>query len=182
MDCEKEGRSAARRPGTAARALEREGLRLALRAGAHAYIARTPCKVALVQPEDVFELVEQANLPGTVDAASELAAQAAAAPRSAGRAIARVSGRRRGDGRAQPAWRIAAWRRNACPTRLIACSSTRFRFADAIKLVPYLARLGVSHLYASPFLKARPGSTHGYDIVDHNAVNPRSAPKRSSID
>ena len=32
--------------------------------------------------------------------------------------------------------------------------------------------LGISHLYASPFLKARPGSTHGYDIVDHNALNP----------
>jgi len=48
----------------------------------------------------------------------------------------------------------------------------KFRFVDAIKLVPYLARLGVSHLYSSPFLKARPGSTHGYDIIDHNAVNP----------
>ncbi|HUG78653.1 MAG TPA: malto-oligosyltrehalose synthase, partial [Burkholderiales bacterium] len=47
-----------------------------------------------------------------------------------------------------------------------------FRFRDARALVPYLARLGVSHLYASPFLKARPGSTHGYDVVDHNAVNP----------
>ena len=29
----------------------------------------------------------------------------------------------------------------------------------------------MSHLYASPYLKARPGSTHGYDIVDHNALN-----------
>src|SRR6185436_345264 len=47
-----------------------------------------------------------------------------------------------------------------------------FRFADAIKLIPYLARLGISHLYSSPFLKARPGSTHGYDVIDHNAVNP----------
>jgi (1->4)-alpha-D-glucan 1-alpha-D-glucosylmutase len=32
--------------------------------------------------------------------------------------------------------------------------------------------LGITHLYASPWLKARPGSTHGYDIVDHNALNP----------
>jgi (1->4)-alpha-D-glucan 1-alpha-D-glucosylmutase len=38
--------------------------------------------------------------------------------------------------------------------------------------VPYLKELGVSHLYASPFLKARPGSTHGYDIVDHDTLNP----------
>jgi (1->4)-alpha-D-glucan 1-alpha-D-glucosylmutase len=47
-----------------------------------------------------------------------------------------------------------------------------FGFQAAADLVPYLAKLGVSHLYASPYLKARPGSTHGYDIVDHNAINP----------
>lgn len=46
-----------------------------------------------------------------------------------------------------------------------------FGFQDAAALAPYLARLGVSHVYASPYLKARPGSTHGYDIVDHNALN-----------
>jgi (1->4)-alpha-D-glucan 1-alpha-D-glucosylmutase len=45
-------------------------------------------------------------------------------------------------------------------------------FADAGALVDYLADLGVSHLYASPFLEARPGSTHGYDIIDHNQINP----------
>ncbi len=47
-----------------------------------------------------------------------------------------------------------------------------FTFTDAAALVPYLAELGVSHLYASPYLKARPGSTHGYDIIDHLALNP----------
>jgi len=47
-----------------------------------------------------------------------------------------------------------------------------FRFVDATALVPYLHALGISHVYASPYLKARPGSTHGYDIVDHNALNP----------
>src|SRR5438105_15382346 len=47
-----------------------------------------------------------------------------------------------------------------------------FGFDDAAEIAPYLARLGVSHIYASPYLKARPGSTHGYDIVDHNALNP----------
>jgi (1->4)-alpha-D-glucan 1-alpha-D-glucosylmutase len=50
--------------------------------------------------------------------------------------------------------------------------SAGFTFADATDLVPYLKSLGISHLYASPFLKARTGSTHGYDIVDHNAINP----------
>jgi (1->4)-alpha-D-glucan 1-alpha-D-glucosylmutase len=47
-----------------------------------------------------------------------------------------------------------------------------FGFRDAAALAPYLARLGISHIYASPYLKARPGSTHGYDIVDHNQLNP----------
>ena len=46
-----------------------------------------------------------------------------------------------------------------------------FTLADAEGLVPYFDRLGISHLYASPLLKARAGSTHGYDIVDHNQVN-----------
>ncbi|MFD0938933.1 malto-oligosyltrehalose synthase, partial [Methylobacterium trifolii] len=47
-----------------------------------------------------------------------------------------------------------------------------FTFTDAERIVPYLARLGISHVYASPLQKARPGSTHGYDIVDHGAINP----------
>jgi (1->4)-alpha-D-glucan 1-alpha-D-glucosylmutase len=47
-----------------------------------------------------------------------------------------------------------------------------FTFADATRIVPYLARLGISHCYCSPYLKARPGSTHGYDIIDHAAFNP----------
>jgi (1->4)-alpha-D-glucan 1-alpha-D-glucosylmutase len=47
-----------------------------------------------------------------------------------------------------------------------------FGFSDAAALAPYLARLGISHVYASPYLKARPGSTHGYDIVDHLRLNP----------
>ena len=47
-----------------------------------------------------------------------------------------------------------------------------FTLGDAERLVPYFDRLGISHLYASPLLTARAGSTHGYDIVDHNRINP----------
>jgi (1->4)-alpha-D-glucan 1-alpha-D-glucosylmutase len=47
-----------------------------------------------------------------------------------------------------------------------------FKFVDAARIVPYLARLGISHLYTSPVLKARSGSTHGYDVVDHTVLNP----------
>ena len=48
----------------------------------------------------------------------------------------------------------------------------RFRFADARALVPYLHALGVTDLYASPILRARRGSTHGYDVVDPTVLNP----------
>ncbi|MHB8875702.1 MAG: malto-oligosyltrehalose synthase [Myxococcaceae bacterium] len=54
--------------------------------------------------------------------------------------------------------------------RLQLGSSLSFR--KSAELVPYLDRLGVSHCYFSPYLKARAGSPHGYDIVDHGRLNP----------
>jgi len=47
-----------------------------------------------------------------------------------------------------------------------------FTFTQATTIVPYLSALGISHCYVSPCLKARAGSMHGYDIVDHNSLNP----------
>jgi (1->4)-alpha-D-glucan 1-alpha-D-glucosylmutase len=47
-----------------------------------------------------------------------------------------------------------------------------FDFDKAAEIVPYLRALGITHLYASPLMKARKGSTHGYDIVDHAQFNP----------
>jgi (1->4)-alpha-D-glucan 1-alpha-D-glucosylmutase len=47
-----------------------------------------------------------------------------------------------------------------------------FTFRDATAIIPYLSALGISHFYASPYLRARPGSMHGYDIIDHNSLNP----------
>ena len=154
-----------------ARALEREGLdRSAL--SAHTFIARTPCKIALVQPEDMLEVLEQANLPGSVDEHPNwrrklplLLESWSSDPRvvATTQAMAQRS--------------LSTKMRRGRPQRVPDATyrfqfHAKFRFADAIRLVPYLARLGISHLYASPFLKARPGSTHGYDIIDHNAVNP----------
>src|SRR5436190_6950920 len=46
-----------------------------------------------------------------------------------------------------------------------------FTFADAKAIAGYLRDLGVTHVYSSPYLQAVRGSTHGYDIVDHNRVN-----------
>lgn len=47
-----------------------------------------------------------------------------------------------------------------------------FGFEAAMPLAPYFAKLGISHVYSSPILKARAGSMHGYDVVDHNTINP----------
>ena len=47
-----------------------------------------------------------------------------------------------------------------------------FRFSDAAALDGYLKDLGVSHVYAPHYLKAEPGSTHGYNTVDPKQVNP----------
>ncbi|HEX3581720.1 MAG TPA: malto-oligosyltrehalose synthase [Thermoanaerobaculia bacterium] len=47
-----------------------------------------------------------------------------------------------------------------------------FTFDSARRIASYLAELGISDIYASPILKARKGSPHGYDVVDASALNP----------
>lgn len=47
-----------------------------------------------------------------------------------------------------------------------------FTLDDACAALPYLARLGISHVYASPLLAARPGSVHGYDVIDPTRIDP----------
>jgi (1->4)-alpha-D-glucan 1-alpha-D-glucosylmutase len=64
------------------------------------------------------------------------------------------------------------------PTARIPSSTYRlqfnrsFTFRDATRIIGYLHDLGVTDIYASPYFKAKAGSMHGYDIVDHNALNP----------
>src|SRR5215207_858623 len=66
---------------------------------------------------------------------------------------------------------IVSQRRIPCATYRLQFSQ-KFTFRDAETLIPYLHSLGVSDVYASPLLKALPGSTHGYDICDHSQLNP----------
>jgi (1->4)-alpha-D-glucan 1-alpha-D-glucosylmutase len=47
-----------------------------------------------------------------------------------------------------------------------------FNFSDLESIVDYLFDLGVTTIYAAPILKARPGSMHGYDVVDPHMINP----------
>ncbi|MFB9953975.1 malto-oligosyltrehalose synthase [Cellulomonas denverensis] len=69
-------------------------------------------------------------------------------------------------------------RRLLAPGRPVPVSTYRLQLGpdlsldDAADLVPYLDTLGVTHLYLSPVLRAAPGSTHGYDVVDHDEVAP----------
>lgn len=67
---------------------------------------------------------------------------------------------------------------NACAVSAVPSATyrlqlnSRFSFQQAAVLAGYLNALGISHCYTSPYLKARQGSPHGYDIVDHRALNP----------
>jgi len=47
-----------------------------------------------------------------------------------------------------------------------------FTLDDARAIVPYLRRLGAGAVYTSPYFAAEPGSTHGYDVTNHNEINP----------
>jgi (1->4)-alpha-D-glucan 1-alpha-D-glucosylmutase len=69
-------------------------------------------------------------------------------------------------------WRAVAARRTLPESTYRLQFKADFTFRDAAKITPYLADLGMTHAYASPYLKARPGSGHGYDIVDHRKLNP----------
>ena len=57
-----------------------------------------------------------------------------------------------------------------------------FGFRDARAVVDYLDDLGISHAYASPYLKAEPGSTHGYNLIDPKSLNPELGSERDYLD
>jgi (1->4)-alpha-D-glucan 1-alpha-D-glucosylmutase len=67
---------------------------------------------------------------------------------------------------------VESRRRQPSATYRIQFEHGKMTFRDAAGLVPYLDKLGISHIYASPYLKARAGSPHGYDIVDYANLNP----------
>ncbi|RZA17880.1 MAG: 4-alpha-glucanotransferase, partial [Lysobacteraceae bacterium] len=159
----------------------------------HGFLARTPCLLLGVQLEDVLGQRAQINVPGTLesqypnwrrklglvledlavdarllDLAQVLSARSATAPSGDAGDIGEP-------GAVRP---LLLGEVPAPETALVPQSTYRvqlhagFTFDDATRIVPYLAALGISHLYASPWQKARAGSTHGYDVVDHNALNP----------
>jgi len=151
----------------------------ALAAAIHRYLARSPCRVLTIQLEDLLGQRDQVNLPGTVDAYPNwrlklpLDLEAWAEAERVHTLLAALRAER-GSAVAAPPPEPAP----AAPPRAVIPRATYrlqlhagFGFEAARALVPYLDALGVSHLYSSPCLQARPGSRHGYDICDHASLN-----------
>ena len=144
----------------------------------HAYLARSPAQVLAVPLEDVLGARDQVNLPAAPGERypnwrRKLALALERWPEddrfvALANALAQVRGRPQ---TARPRHEGAAVATIPRATYRLQLHRD-FTFAHATALVPYLAALGVSHVYCSPYLRARPGSRHGYDIIDHSALNP----------
>ena len=145
--------------------------------GVQALLANTPSAVMVVQMEDVLGIAEQANLPGTVDQHPNWRRKLPVPieewrrdphMRRVGKRLAAIRGGRRQRRDVPAGLEKARIPRSTYRIQL----HGEFTFRDATALVPYWAALGISHIYCSPYLRARPGSKHGYDIIDHDALNP----------
>ena len=152
-----------------------------LAAAVHTLLARTPCLLMGVQLEDLTGQREQINVPGTTEDQypnwrQRMRLNLEQLPGDPW--FEAISGA------------VAPTRHSAMPEAAVAAPlpplstaevplatyrvqlNKSFTFAQAAQTVPYLHALGVSHLYASPYLKAAQGSMHGYDVVDPLQINP----------
>ncbi|SEO38982.1 maltooligosyl trehalose synthase [Methylobacterium sp. ap11] len=138
------------------------------------FLARAPSVLTAVQYEDILGEVSQANMPGVTEGYPNWRRKldrdldAIAAP---GGPLAKLASSLSAEARGP---RSGAARLASPPPRATYRLQFHkdFTFDHAARIVPYLAKLGISHVYASPIHKARPGSMHGYDIVDHREINP----------
>ncbi len=142
------------------------------------FLGRSPAQVLVVQLEDVLGAREQVNLPATTGERypswrRKLGLVLERWPEDE-RFVALAAALARLRSRPQ----LVRPRAGDASQAVIPRATYRillhrdFNFEDATAIVPYLAALGVSHVYCSPYLRARPGSRHGYDIIDHSALNP----------
>lgn len=145
----------------------------------HHFLARSVSRVVLVQLDDAIDEPDQINLPGTdrehpnwrrryalslAEIFADRRAQDLFAVMREERPISAPEAR---------SIDALCVRRHAPPAATYRLQlNAGFTFSDAQRVVPYLHRLGISHLYVSPFMRARPGSAHGYDVTDHAALNP----------
>jgi (1->4)-alpha-D-glucan 1-alpha-D-glucosylmutase len=141
------------------------------------FLAGTPSCVMMVQMEDVLGVAGQANLPGTIAEHPNWRRKLPLALedwerdtrfRRLSQRLASLRGRARARRASPPGLERARIPRATYRVQL----HGEFTFRDVTRLVAYLADLGVSHVYCSPYLRARAGSKHGYDIIDHESFNP----------
>ena len=142
--------------------------------GAVRYLARTSCALMALQIEDASGELNQPNMPGMDDGHPNWrrrlsnTIESIVSPNSllSKLSVVLTEEKRNAQGRmsmlASPPPR-ATYRLQF---------HEGFTFDDAVRIVPYLAKMGISHVYSSPIQTATPGSTHGYDITDHSAINP----------
>ncbi|MBC5785481.1 malto-oligosyltrehalose synthase [Ramlibacter sp. USB13] len=147
----------------------------------YAFLARTPCWLVGVQLEDVTGQLLQVNVPGTTEdrfpnwrRKLSVTVEGLASDARWASLAAVLRAERSGPSPLE----TAPLELPALETASVPCGTYRvqfhkgFTFEDAAQALPYLQALGASHLYSSPYLRARPGSTHGYDIIDHGQLNP----------
>ncbi|MDN5864949.1 MAG: 4-alpha-glucanotransferase, partial [Gammaproteobacteria bacterium] len=130
---------------------------------AYRHLARTPSRLVMIQPGDALGIEAPVNQPGTTHEEPNWRRRRLppwpewlADPRFA--ALVRALQEERGGPPVRP---------QTTPTATYRLQlNHEFGLCDAARIAPYLARLGASHLYLSPVMRATPGSTHGYDMVD----------------
>ena len=152
-------------------------LTIELRAALHAFLARTRSRLVGIQAEDLLGEIEQANLPGTTTEHPNwrrrlaLNLESWSEDEGVSAIIEAVSAERRARGTGSERKRAGAARATIPRASYRVQLHAGFRFDELTSLVPYLDSLGISHCYCSPYLKARPGSLHGYDVIDHTSLN-----------
>jgi (1->4)-alpha-D-glucan 1-alpha-D-glucosylmutase len=142
----------------------------------HVYLAGAPSAVLMVQLEDALSVIDQINMPSTVDTYPNWRRKLPidleslvnhGAMRALSQALCGIRPRQHGSVTPRQAHGAHIPR---ATYRLQFHKD--FGFDAAIRMLPYLARLGISHVYCSPIHRARAGSTHGYDVVAHDEINP----------
>lgn len=147
----------------------------------YSFLGRTPAQLVGVQLEDVTQQLIQVNIPGTSESQFPNWRRKLAVTLETLASDPRLQSVSEALRKARPSDVAPHGLQDELPpmsTAVIPRATYRvqlhkdFRFSDATDIVPYLDALGISHLYTSPYLRARAGSTHGYDIIDHSALNP----------
>lgn len=143
----------------------------------HVYLARTPARILLLQLADMLALAapELVSTPPRQSATRIPLAWERLTTAEEIRDLFLECRRERTIGVVRPSASLVDRRQHTEQILPRAFYRIQFNrectFQQMASHLPYLQELGISHCYASPYLKARPGSTHGYDIIDHTRLN-----------